>query len=231
MSIMPLSSGNSAARRSGTWQTRPSATFMHGVPGSAYSKSSPKLLSWKNASDRARRFGKHSATNANRTCSPSARCFTRERKNCVPVTAAVPWMMARSNSSARPGAVTELALSGVATASFGSFLGEPDFIARARASSSTLAPSLDKLGNFNKARPVTLFGSNFRVEQRRTGLCNFLVLGRAFRTTHAYSADHLAIMNNRHASPQWREIGQCGHRKATFVDCVFKILRWLLGDC
>src|SRR5437867_4386752 len=74
---------------------------MQGVPGSAYSKSSPNLSSTQNASDRARRFGRHSATNAHRTCKPSARCRTSDRKNSVPVTAAVPWMMARSSSSER----------------------------------------------------------------------------------------------------------------------------------
>src|SRR6266496_6183500 len=74
---------------------------MQGVPGRAYSKSSPNLSSCQNASDRARKLGRHSATNAHRTCKPSARCRTSERKKSVPVTAAVPWMMARSSSSER----------------------------------------------------------------------------------------------------------------------------------
>src|SRR5436189_930309 len=103
--------------------------------------------------------------------------------------------MARSNSSARPGAVTELGLSGVATAGFGSFLGEPDFIARARASSSssTLAPSLGKLGNFNKARPVVLFGRNFRLKHCRARFCDFFVLLGALRAATTNRANNLAI--------------------------------------
>src|SRR2546423_15411739 len=118
--------------------------------------------------------------------------------------------MARSNSSARPGAVTELALSGVATASFGSFLGEPDFIARARASCSTLAPSLGKLGNFNKARSVALFGGNFRGEHCRARFGDFFVLLRAFRAAATNRADDLAVVHDGHTALQWREVRQCG---------------------
>src|SRR5437667_8047243 len=48
-------------------------------------------------------------------------------------------MMARSNSSARPGAPVETPLSGATAADFGSFLGEPCFIEQARAFCSARA--------------------------------------------------------------------------------------------
>ena len=81
----------------------------------------------------------------------------------MPVVAAVPWMIARSNSSARPGAPVEAPRSGATAGDFGSFLDEPCFIERARALCRARA-QITQTRIRQQGQTGRLFGGDFRLQ-------------------------------------------------------------------
>src|SRR5205814_9651297 len=95
---------------------------------------------------------------------------------------------------------------------------------------AALAPRLPKPESVNKAGPDALFSGGFRLQHGRARFRDFFVLGRAFRAAYANRANHLAVVNDRHATPQPCKVRQRRHRRTALVDGVFKILRGLLED-